>query len=380
MKKIIGAIVVLAIISIAAVAFAFRDNAPPPDLIFINDAVQAALHRTTVAESVSVLAGSLTETFQHMDAARRSRDNSLQIFLYALICVLALGGIIMCLYSERYFFAPFKKMKNFAHRIAAGNLDMPLEMDKHNLFGAFTESFDLMRTELRTAKENEYKANQSKKELVASLSHDIKTPIASIMSAMDIMLVKAKDEKEKKMVESVNAKLEQINALVSNMLHATLEELQVLKVTVKEIQSTEIPKQIRSADHEGQVTAFSMPSCIIFADTLRLQQVLDNIVNNSYKYANTDISVNAQIDENYLVIDIKDFGAGVLEEELTLILGKFYRGKNTGESDGYGLGLYISKYFMKQMGGELFCKNEADGFTVTLMLKLAGYDSAGVEL
>ena len=372
MKKIIGIIIILSIISITVITLAFRGDVRPPDSIFINDAVQTALQSDSLTESVNILSGKLTHVFDDMDAARNNRDNSLQIYLILAICAFSLFSILLCLYFEHSFFMPFRKLQNFAHRIAAGNLDIPLEMDKRNFFGAFTESFDLMRVELQTARENEYKANQSKKELVASLSHDIKTPIASIMSAMDIMFVKSKDEKEKKAVESVNAKLEQINALVSNMFHATLEELQVLKVSPKEIQSTEIPKQIYNADYEGRVIKFSIPNCIIFADPIRLQQVLDNLISNSYKYANTNISINTHIDEKYLVIEVQDFGTGVLDEEITLIFNKFYRGKKNENSNGYGLGLYIAKYFIEQMDGKIFCKNHTNGFSVTLMLKLAG--------
>ena len=58
---------------------------------------------------------------------------------------------------------PFRKLKGFAERIAGGNLDIPLEMDKRNLFGAFTESFDIMRSELKKARLAEAQAQQSKK-------------------------------------------------------------------------------------------------------------------------------------------------------------------------------------------------------------------------
>jgi len=372
MKKVIAVIIIIATLSIAVISLLFFDDVRTPDSIFINDAVQVALQSNSTTESVNILSDRLSEAFGEMDAARYSRDNALRIFLYLIVFGIALLGVFLCLYLERNFFMPFRRMQTFAHRIAAGNLDIPLEMDRHNLFGAFTESFDIMRSELKIARENEYAANQGKKELVASLSHDIKTPIASIMSAMDIMLIKAKDTKERKAIESVNVKLEQINALVTNMFHATLEELQVLKVEPIEIQSTEISNLIHNADYEGRITPFSIPNCIVLADILRLQQVLDNIINNSYKYANTDISINAHIDGNFLAISIQDFGAGVLDEEISLIFNKFYRGKKNKKSNGYGLGLYNAKYFAQQMKGELFCTNRADGFTVTLVLKLAG--------
>ena len=374
MKRVIALIVAVTAIVLAVIFFAFRSDIKLPDPTFINDAVQTAMQSDSVIESVNILKTELTRSFEDMDAARHTRDTTLQFFLYLVVSFSALAGIFLCLYCERNFFAPFRQLQNFAHRIAAGNLEVPLEMDRHNVFGAFTESFDLMRDELQTARKNEYKANQSKKELVASLSHDIKTPIASIMSATDIMLVKAKDKEERNAIESINAKLDQINTLVTNMFHATLEELQALKVTPCEIQSGDIPSLIHNADYEKRLLPFSIPDCIILADTLRLQQVFDNIFHNSYKYAHTDISVKSRIEGNYCIVDVQDFGPGVLEEEISLLFNKFYRGKNTEKSDGYGLGLFISKYFMEQISGDLCCANRTDGFTVTLKLKLAGTD------
>lgn len=374
MKKAIPLIIIFSIACIIAISLAFREDMHPPDSIFINDAVRTAMESDTPYESVYILSDRLIQAFESMDAERYSRNRDLQVFLYNAVLIFALVGILLCLYFQQKFIMPFRKLQNFAHRIATGNLDIPLEMDKHNLFGAFTESFDLMREELRLAKESEYKANQSKKELVATLSHDIKTPIASIMSAMDVMLLKSKDEKEKKAIKSVNMKLEQVNTLVTNMFHATLEELQALNVTAYEIQSFEIPPLIQNADYEKRVMPFSIPNCIILADPLRLQQVLDNIIHNSYKYANTDIAIKSYIDGNYLVVEVQDFGPGVLDEEILLLCNKYYRGKNVKNSDGYGLGLYISKYLIQQMSGELSGANYTDGFSVTISLKLAGQD------
>jgi len=373
MIKPIIVIVCAAIIAVAVVFIVFGRTSPTaPDNVFINDAVQAALQSGSDYESVSILNARLSEAFADMDAVRADRDNFLMISLYIAIIILALFGISLCVYFERNFLTPFRKLQSFAHRIAAGNLDISLEMDKRNIFGAFTESFDLMRDELRTSRENEYNANRSKKELVASLSHDIKTPVASVMSAMDIMLLRAKDEKERKTIHSVIAKLEKIDALVTNMFHSTLEELQALKVTPKETESSAIAEIIMSADYKERVKPFEIPDCLVLADAVRLQQMMDNIISNSYKYADTEIFVSACIDGQYLVVSIEDSGSGVAEEELPLIFGKYYRGKNAATSDGYGLGLYISNYIATQMGGSIFGENKNGSFAMVVNIRLAG--------
>jgi len=371
MKKLLILTAMTAGIGFIATFLIFRYEPQSPNSALINEAVQISTESDSIREAVDTQINLFTQAFEEMDTNRRNRDNALQIFLYTLIVMLAVSGILLYLYYEKNFLKPFRNLETFASRIAAGNLDIPLEMDEHNLFGAFTESFDLMREELRTAKENEQLANQSKKELVASLSHDIKTPIASIQSAVDLMILKASDEKEKKMLNSVNAKCEQINTLITDMFHSTLEELQVLNVTPIEIQSTEVQDIIQQADYENRIAPFRLPSCLVIADSLRLQQAFDNIINNSYKYAATDIYLDSFIEGTYLVIAVQDFGSGVLEEELPLLTGKFYRGKQTGKIAGYGLGLYLSKNFVVQMLGDLYCENQDNGFVVKLKLKLA---------
>lgn len=298
------------------------------------------------------------------------RDNLL-VFTIAMLFLASLFCILYSLYLDKHIFRPFRKLQQFAKNVAMGKLDMPLEMDRENRFGAFTESFDLMREELAKARENERKANQSKKELVASLSHDIKTPVASIKAVSEIMIVKTIREEDKRQLEIINAKADQINTLISNMFTATLEELQELKVRVTEESSQELYDLIQSADYNASVTMNAIPECIILIDKLRLLQVIDNIISNSYKYAGTSISFTAKLNGAYLELAFKDYGPGVSEDEIPLLFNKYYRAENSAGKSGTGLGLYISKYLMNKMSGDISCMNAEDGFTIILKLMLA---------
>ena len=334
---------------------------PTPDMAAVNDAVMSG------EDSAEIL----RREYDRMDAVRQSRDLRLQIFLYVYTGMFAVTGVLLFLYCERRVLVPFRKLRRFARDVAAGNLDIPLHMDRHGAFGAFTESFDLMREELRAARENERAADRSKKELVASLSHDIKTPVASIKAAIELMAITANSDKEKAQLEAIGGKAEQINTLITDMFHATLEELQALTVNIAEVPSTALPQLIYSADYRGKVRPFSIPDCIVLADTVRLQQIFDNIIGNSYKYADTGMEVRSSFDGDCLAVEVSDFGEGVPDDELPLIAGKFYRGKNANDKSGYGLGLYISKYLMEQMSGSFECRNNKTGFAVKLCFKLA---------
>ena len=208
---------------------------------------------------------------------------------------------------------PFDNLKEFAGAVAQGDLDRPLEMDRGNIFGAFTESFDIMREELNEARQREYEANVSKRELIAQLSHDIKTPVASIKAMSEVLGAKSEqsgDEFTKTKVEAIGAKADQIDSLVSNLFASTLEELEQLEVKAVEVESLVLKEIIKMADYNSKVVYQDIPECIIYLDKLRVSQVITNIIYNSYKYADTEIDMEAHTDEEFLYLSFTDHGGG----------------------------------------------------------------------
>lgn len=279
------------------------------------------------------------------------------------------GGYLLLGFLYIRLVRPFQKLETFTKQVAKGNLMFPLPIEKKDYFGAYTESFDLMREELKQARENEYRANQSKKELIAELSHDIKTPVATIMAACEVMQVKEKNPDTQEKLTVISSKAKVIHELVNNLFHATLEELTVLKVEPLEESSRCLQDMLQEAHYYGKmILAGDIPECLIYVDALRLQQVLDNCLNNAWKYAGTAIEVTFREEEAGIWIKIKDEGKGVPEEELPFLAEKFYRGSNAKGKDGSGLGLHLSKVFMQKMQGDIEYYNE-DGFVVQIYIR-----------
>lgn len=291
-----------------------------------------------------------------------------------IICLTTILEIILVIgyfcYLQHIIFQPFQKLQEFASRVAHGDLDIPLTMDRHNIFGAFSESFDLMREELKTARFNEQIANQSKKELVAKLSHDIKTPVASIQAISELMSVTTTNDKEKQQLQIIYDKANQINQLISDLFHASLEELQELSVSPVLHQSHELSQIIKNSDYQNKTQIHSIPDCLVAFDAIRLQQVFDNIISNSYKYEATEIDIGFEFENNNFIITISDNGLGVKKDELPLLFEKFYRGHNSSKKSGTGLGLYISHYFIQQMHGDIKAIETSLGLTLILSLSL----------
>lgn len=274
------------------------------------------------------------------------------------------------IYVDMKVIRPFKKLNTFATRVAEGNLDLPLTMDKEHVFGEFTEAFDLMRFELKKARAAEKKASDDKKEVIAKLSHDIKTPVASIKSTSEIGFELTKEERTKEMFNVINVKTDQIKTLVDNLFNSSVQDVTEIKVNPGSYESNDIVTLIKNSDYLNRAGAFKIPDCTVYIDKLRMQQVFDNIFMNSYKYADTAMKVNAEISEEYLVIKISDEGPGVKPEELHLLKEKYKRGSNAESKDGAGLGLYLTNYFMVKMDGKLELKNAVPGFEADVYIRL----------
>lgn len=414
---LIGLLIVLTAEIVVLIVFANQDIGGTQDMVAVNEAVQSACndwenlenHENQTGLDYVLLDGDgevvfktregLSETL-HEAAAHRDTILDIEnkgkavgkIILYndssqgvqaqkeKMVFLLAAAIFVQCciclgygIYLDYAIIRPFQKLKGFAMRVAGGNLDIPLEMDRQNLFGAFTESFDLMRAELKKARLAEAQANESKKELVAKLSHDIKTPVASIKAASELGAALTDNEKVRDNYMQISHKADQINVLITDLFTSALEELNQLSVTPADMESSQLEELLENADYLHYAKVPDIPNCLLYADRLRLQQVFDNIFANSYKYANTNIELAAYREENALAIVIEDYGGGVNAQELPLIKEKFMRAENAKDIEGAGLGLYISDYFMREMQGELELENGSHGLKAIVRISLSGF-------
>ena len=334
--------------------------------------VKATANRDTIRDIVvnDEVVGKII-IYNHLSSVESRIGNKyLKAYLISVaVCFLIV--ILGILWIEIKVVRPFEDMREFAEAVASGDLDKPLKMDKENMFGAFTESFDIMREELALAKERELQANISKKELIAQLSHDLKTPVASIKAMSEVLSVKEDRKELRGKIVAIGDKADQIDRLVSDLFTSTLEELDKLEIVTSDMESTMIERIIRGADYKGLIKELYIVECMVQCDKIRLNQVISNIIYNSYKYANTSIYVNSHIENDTLTVSISDKGGGVPNEELALITEKYKRGTNAIGMQGAGLGLYISKELMENMQGSLEVANVDGGFQVSLGFKLA---------
>ena len=348
-------------------------------IVLVSDDDYESMNNYFIKEGMSVfdyfedgvIAGKIAFNARAEEFAARTREAKVQM-LWVLGSVYA-AGILLLLLIWYFYIRPFNKLSDFAASVSKGNLNVPLNMDRHNYFGAFTESFDRMREELKLSAEREAAANRSKQELVAEISHDIKTPVATIKATCEVMEIKYKEDDIQEKVSVIKSKATSVEHLIDNMFRATLDDLDELKVTPREESSLIIEDMLAGLRFYGTVEQKgSVPECLILVDKLRLEQVIDNIAGNSFKYAGTTLEVSYKSDADNIRVILSDRGPGVPEKELAMLTTKFYRGSEAAGSgkDGSGLGLYLASRFMEKMGGGLDLKNrEGGGFTAEIVIK-----------
>ena len=306
-------------------------------------------------------------------ALRAGRTRLAAVASAALVAVLAPALVAAALLHRRVV-APFRRLEAFAHRVARGDLDRALPMDRGNVFGAWSESFDLMRTELRAARAREQEARASKERLVADIGHDIRTPLATITATAELIRATTADAGQDERLALVVRQAHRIDSLVTDLVRTHGADDPALALAPVELPAERLAPILTECDHLRLVDLAPLPQALVRIDPGRLAQVVGNVVTNSYKYAGTRIDATARVlpDEPFLELRLADHGPGAPEAELALLTRRGHRGPNAEGTPGQGLGLHTAADLMERMGGGLdLSLGDDGGLVVALLVPLA---------
>ncbi len=373
MKKILISTAILFIALLAVFIGALCKSADKP----VNTAIKE--YAVTANEIEQLIANGDTETAAECAAELKKAlseynppNEKTSDYLWKVFGVSSAIIIAVFMYIWFAILRPFEKLTAFAERIAGGDFDLPLNYERTNYFGKFTWAFDCMRREISSARACEKEAIENNKIVIASLSHDIKTPVASIRAYAEGLQagMDATPEKRAKYLGVIMRKCDEVAALTNDMLLHSISDLDKLKMNPTEFELCEFIKEIVSEISARNNIHLNLPTHFIDVnvDRSRLIQVFENIVSNAAKYAKTDVEISAAKTDKGAEIVFRDFGKGIPDEEIPFIFDKFYRGSHTEKENGAGLGLYIVKYVVTQSGGNVFAENLPDGFQIKIIL------------
>lgn len=214
---------------------------------------------------------------------------------------------------------------------------------------------------LTASKLSQQKVEQERekmKELVSDISHQTKTPLANILLYSQLLQEQSLDEHSRQLVNEIWQQTEKLEFLIQSLVKTSRLETGTFQLSSSEndidtmIQSV-IEQITPKAEKKQILIKYATESCIAVFDSKWTQESLFNILDNAVKYSPEGgmIQIAVKSFEMFVSIEVSDSGIGISEEELPLIFGRFYRGRNVREQSGVGIGLYLSRQIVEEQGG-----------------------------
>ena len=225
-------------------------------------------------------------------------------------------------------------------------------------------------------------AERLRNALLSSVSHDLRTPLASITGGVSSLLESGDSldaETQRELLRTVHEEAERLNRLVQNLLEMTRLESGAVQVrkdwhSIEELVGAALGRFNRRLGQRPIVTRIPADLPLVALDPVLIEQVLVNLLDNALKYTppESPIEIAARVDGDGVTVEVADRGPGLPPGEERRVFDKFYRGRAVADR-GVGLGLAICQGIVEAHGGRIWAENRPGG-GVTFRFTLAGKD------
>ena len=315
------------------------------------------------------------------------------ISLVEFIAILASGGeedtLIILWFLEKLLFYPFilyiafmlRKLKNAGDKLAAG--DITFKAGTKGLWGDFKKHADNLNAvsdAVTIAVEDRLKSERMKTELITNVSHDIKTPLTSIINYASLMgTTDPADPKMSEYSEVVVRQSEKLKRLIEDLVEASKASTGNLEIEPAPLDCCTFISQTAGEFKEkldscglALVTNAPEEKVMIMADGRRMMRIYDNLMNNICKYSQpgTRVYLDLEVKEGKAVTVFKNTSSAELNISADELVERFVRGDQSRNTEGNGLGLSIAKSLTELQGGTFDISIDGDLFKVTLVFPL----------
>ena len=300
-----------------------------------------------------------------------------------MLCLAGIGLVWMSWSAIHAFIRPLQRLKLAAAEIRDGNLDYELIVTGNDEFSEVGRSFEEMRLRLKDSNRQKNIAEEERKAMMASICHDLKTPITSILGYAEGILDGVADtpEKIREYTLVISKKAYSLQRLTDDLsLLSRLENAQLppeLKPMDAGLLAGEITREFAEENPGMELTVEADEGLICDIDRESFGRVLVNLLQNSVKYKKPDrtapsVSLSAVRAGNDALLTLTDDGIGIPPEDMARVYDRFYRSDaSRSVVKGSGLGLSIARQIVTLHGGKTWMRAaEGGGVTACILLPL----------
>jgi signal transduction histidine kinase len=308
-----------------------------------------------------------------LEAIKKSRYEMAALLLVIAVFFSFLIALMVQPYISRRLLYLVNAMKNVRQ---TGNYKIPIADDGKDEISTLTQAFNQLMEQVQ-------ESQQRKDEFIGIASHELKTPLTSIKGYLDLLNTMETNPTNRLCVQKALESAHKLENLIKDLLDVSRIQSGQLQLNVQEFNIGELVDETIASFQMVSLTHTieKENSCngqIIAADRQRIEQVLINLLSNAIKYSpgKNRVNVRCEKKEDELIIQVRDYGIGIAEDELHKIFERFYRTKDSSvHISGFGLGLYICNDILVRHRGRIWVQREQEGssFYFSLPLNVKGY-------
>jgi two-component system, sensor histidine kinase ChiS len=282
---------------------------------------------------------------------------------------------------------PIMTFRDTARIFGKGELNKRISIRSNDEIGELADAFNTMAKDLQTSRTKIEEYNKileqlldQKDEFIGQLGHDLKNPLQSIVGLLPILAENEQNPKMKQHLEVLNTDAQYMRELIFKTLELAKLRSQNIEFDFSNLNLQSIVEETIKSDsllyekHHIQIIDMILKDVSVYADKLRLQEVIKNLLTNAVKYTpgpGGSITISSEEHDDMVTVSIKDEGSGLTAEQIKKIFDKFYRAHSTNvEKGSIGLGLSIAKRIIEIHGGRIWAESEGPGKGSTFKFEL----------
>jgi signal transduction histidine kinase len=283
------------------------------------------------------------------------------MILSLIILITAVTGLILFSVLTRRL----RVLTQTVHEYEHGNLETRIDIHSRDEIGQLAMAFNQMADTIKANMSEIKKNDDLRRELIANVSHDLRSPLASMQGYLETILMKSDsltEDEQNHYLQIVLKNTTKLNNLVYELLELSKLDARQIKPNPESFSLSELIQDVvlkfKPAAEEQKVKLINTPPenlSVVWADVGLIERALSNLIENAVQHTpeNGTIRIDLAESEEMVSIDVSDSGVGISKENLPYIFDRFFKSDKSRSSEGTGLGLAITKKIIELHQGDL---------------------------